>query len=69
MNADFVFEDVFVPDSDRFELAEDFASGTKEVLKHSRIYVAWLAVGIAAGACDAAMNYCKKRVQFRKPIA
>jgi alkylation response protein AidB-like acyl-CoA dehydrogenase len=44
------------------QVAKDFASGTKEVLLHSRIYVAWIAVGIAAGAVDAAMDYCKKRV-------
>lgn len=68
-NADFIFENVFVPDQDHMELAKDFASGTREVLLHSRIYVAWLAVGIAAGAVDAAMDYCKKRVQFRKPLA
>ena len=37
-------EDVFVPDDERMELATDFASGTKEVLLHSRIFVAWMAV-------------------------
>jgi len=60
---------VFVPDANRFELAKDFASGTREVLKHSRISVAWIAVGMAAGACEAAMDYCQKRVQFNKPLA
>lgn len=62
-------QDVFVPDQDRFELAKDFASGTKEVLLHSRIYVAWMATGMAAGACEAAMEYCRERIQFKRPIA
>ena len=56
-NADIWLDDVFVPESDRFELARDFATGTKEVLMHSRIFVAWIAVGMAAGACDAVMTY------------
>ena len=68
-NADIVMEDVFVPDNERLELAKDFASGTKEVLLHSRIYVAWMAAGMAAGACEAAMNYCKQRIQFKRPVA
>lgn len=68
-NADIIYRDVFVPDDERFELAKDFASGTKEVLQHSRIAVAWIATGMAAGACEAAFKYTKERVQFGKPIA
>jgi len=49
-------------------LAKDF-SDAKEVLAHSRITVMWLAIGIAAGATDAAFEYCQKRIQFKKPIA
>jgi len=62
-------ENVFVPDADRFEKARDFASGTNEVLKHSRIFVAWMAAGMAAGACEAAFEYTKARIQFKKPVA
>ena len=68
-NADIIMRDVFVPDDERFELARDFASGTKEVLQHSRIFVAWIATGMAAGACEAAFKYCLAREQFGKPIA
>jgi len=68
-NANIEMTDVFVPDEERFELAKDFASGTKEVLMHSRIYVAWMATGMAAGALEAAMAYCQERLQFKKPIA
>ena len=60
---------MFVPDGDRFEKAKDFASGTNEVLMHSRIFVAWLATGMAAGACEAAFKYTKERIQFKKPTA
>lgn len=68
-NADIYLDDVFVPDHERMELAQDFATGTKEVLMHSRIFVAWIATGIAAGATEAAMKYCAERIQFKKPIA
>jgi len=61
-NADIILRDYFVPDDERFELAKDFASGTKEVLLHSRIFVAWLAAGMAAGACEAAFKYTKERI-------
>ena len=57
-NADIIIHDVFVPDNERFELANDFATGTKEVLQHSRIFVSWIATGMAAGACEAAFKYC-----------
>ena len=68
-NAAIYLENVFVPDKYRFVNATDVGSGTKEVLLHSRIFVAWLATGMAAGACEAAMDYCKKRVQFKKPTS
>jgi len=51
-------EKVFVAEKDRLIKAKDFASGTKEVLMHSRIFVAWMAAGMAAGACEAAFKYC-----------
>lgn len=36
---------------------------------HSRIFVAWIATGIAAGACEAAMKYTMARKQFKRPTA
>lgn len=53
-NADITLEKVFVAEKDRLIKATDFATGTKEVLMHSRIFVAWMAAGMAAGACEAA---------------
>ena len=60
---------MFVADEDRFTKASDFATGTKEVLMHSRIFVAWMAAGMAAGAVEAAFKYCTERKQFKKPVA
>ena len=64
-----ILRDVFVPDHERLELAEDFTTGIKRTLEHSRIFVAWIATGIAAGACEAAFKYATERIQFGKPIA
>ena len=68
-NADITLRDVFVPESNKFAKATDFATGTKEILLHSRISVAWIAAGIAAGACEAAFKYTKDRIQFKRPTA
>lgn len=68
-NADIEMKDVFVPDHNRLTKAKDFATGTNAVLESSRLGVAWLGAGIAAGAYEAALKYCLKRKQFGKPIA
>lgn len=47
-------QDVFVPYKNRLEKALDFATGANNILKHSRVQVAWIAVGMAGGAVDAA---------------
>jgi len=68
-NADIELQDVFVADNNRLEKATDFAKGTNNILKHSRLFVAWVATGAAAGAYEAAFRYACKRIQFGKPIA
>jgi alkylation response protein AidB-like acyl-CoA dehydrogenase len=68
-NADIKLENVFVPDHNKLEKAKDFASGTNKILEHSRVKVCWGAVGIAAGAYEAALRYSMNRKQFGKPIA
>ena len=40
-----------------------------KVLDGGRISIAALSLGIAKGACEAALKYAKERVQFGKPIA
>lgn len=60
---------VFVSDQNKLAKANDFATGVGKLLQHSRLFVAWLATGIAAGAYETAHKYALERVQFGKPIA
>jgi glutaryl-CoA dehydrogenase len=60
---------VFVPSHNRLSKALDFASGTSNILKHSRLFVAWIAAGIAAGAFEACYAYAMQRKKFGKSIA
>lgn len=69
MNSDIVYDDVFVPDHNKLTHAKDFSTGTNIVLEKSRLSVAWVEAGIAAGAYEAALKYCLERKQFGKPIA
>lgn len=39
------------------------------MLKHSRIFVCWLAIGIVMGAYDNVIKYVTSRKQFGQPIA
>jgi glutaryl-CoA dehydrogenase len=60
-NTDIDMKDVFVPDHNKLTHAKDFATGTNAVLEASRLAVAWLAAGNAAGAYEAALKYCLQR--------
>lgn len=53
----------------RLAKGTDFTTGTNVILEHSRLKVAWGAVGIASGAYEAALKYALERKQFGKPIA
>ncbi|RZU64366.1 glutaryl-CoA dehydrogenase [Microterricola gilva] len=66
-NADITLEDVVVPESLRLANANSFKD-TASVLRLTRAEVAWAAVGVAAGAYEAAVAYSKERMQFGKPI-
>lgn len=57
-----------VPESDRLEQANTFKD-TARVLRMTRAGVAWLAVGCARGAYEAALKYTTERKQFGKAIA
>ncbi len=52
---------MFVPDNNRLAKARDFATGANVILMHSRLGVAWAAVGNAVGAYEAALRYTLKR--------
>jgi len=68
-NADIEMTDVFVPDKNKLTKSKDFATGTNAVLEASRMGVAWMIAGVAAGAYEAALKYCLGRKQFGKSIA
>ena len=68
-NADIELKDVFVPTKNKLTKSKDFLTGTNVILEASRLTVAWMIVGVAAGAYEAALKYTLKRKQFGKPIA
>ncbi len=64
-----IFDNCRVP---KANLLGDVGDGFKQAMKvldGGRISIAALALGIAKGAFDAAVNYAKERQQFGKPIA
>jgi glutaryl-CoA dehydrogenase len=67
-NADIVFEDVSVAEADRFAGISSFED-TNQLLRGSRIMVAWQAVGQQLAAFDVARQYAVERRQFGRPLA
>jgi glutaryl-CoA dehydrogenase len=67
-NADITLEGVRVAEADRLPGARTFRD-TNVLLKNSRIWVAWQAVGQQFAAIDIARAYAMNRRQFGKPIA
>ena len=66
--SELVFEDCMVPKDNLI----NSAGGRKDTLKdlgHARIMVALASVGIAQAALEAAIQYAKERIQFKRPIA
>ena len=68
-NADVTFKDCFVPEGNKLDKANDFASGTNRILYQSRLGIAWMIAGLCSGAYEAALKYALDRKQFGKPIA
>jgi alkylation response protein AidB-like acyl-CoA dehydrogenase len=68
-NCNIFLNNVILNESAKLPKATDFAKGTNVVLKHSRLYVCWMAAGIAMGAYDHAIKYTTSRKQFGQPIA
>src|SRR6476660_8992502 len=67
--AEMIFENCIVPDTNRLGNAGDGFKQALYVLDGGRISIASLAVGIAKGAYEAALQYSKERHQFDQPIA
>ena len=67
-NAEIHLRDVRVPEAHRLQRAESFRA-TANVLRVTRMSVAWSAAGCARGAFEHALRYTKRRQQFGRPIA
>ena len=67
-NAEITLTDVRVPETNRLQRADNFRA-TANVLRVTRMSVAWAAAGCARGAFEHALRYTKSREQFGRPIA
>ena len=67
-NAEIHLHDVRVPEDNRLQGANSFRD-TSNVLRVTRMGVAWQATGCARGAFEHALRYTKQRQQFGRPIA
>jgi glutaryl-CoA dehydrogenase len=66
-NALITMEDCRVPEENRLQLDSSFRD-TARVLRMTRAFVAWEAVGCSMGAYEHALAYAQTREQFGKPI-
>jgi glutaryl-CoA dehydrogenase len=67
-NALITMTDCRVPEENRLQMDASFRD-TARVLRMTRAFVAWEAVGCMIGAYERALAYSQKRMQFGKPIA
>jgi glutaryl-CoA dehydrogenase len=67
-NALITLENCRVPEENRLQVDTSFRD-TARVLRMTRAFVAWEAVGCAMGAYEQALAYAQTREQFGKPIA
>lgn len=67
-NADIVFDEVRIPAENHLPGATDF-SRANEMLRNSRVWVGWQAVGAQLAAFDIARDYVLSRQQFGKKLA
>ena len=64
-----IFEDCFVPEENRLGMPGDGFKVLMKVFNYTRPGIGAQAVGIAQGAMDAVVNYCKERSQFGKTLS
>lgn len=67
--AEMIFDNCRIPDSNRLGNVGDGFKQSLKVLDGGRISIAALALGIAKGAYEAALQYAKERHQFDQPIS
>lgn len=64
-----IFSDCFIPDSHYLPGSEKGLSAALGCLTQARYGIAWGAMGAAMACYETALNYCKERKQFNRPIA
>lgn len=67
--AEMIFDNCFIPDSNRLGNVGDGFKQAMKVLDGGRISIAALSLGIAKGAYDASRKYAQERHQFDQPIS
>lgn len=67
--AEMIFDNCRIPDGNRLGKEGDGFKQSLKVLDGGRISIAALALGIAKGAYEAALQYSKERHQFDQPIS
>jgi alkylation response protein AidB-like acyl-CoA dehydrogenase len=67
--AEMIFDNCRIPDGNRLGKVGDGFKQSLKVLDGGRISIAALALGIAKGAYEAALQYSKERYQFDQPIS
>ena len=67
-NALITLENCRVPEENRLQMDTSFKD-TARVLRMTRAFVAWEAVGCSMGAYEHALRYAQEREQFGRPIA
>ena len=67
--AEMIFDNCRIPDANRLGNVGDGFKQSLKVLDGGRISIAALALGIAKGAYEAALQYSKERHQFDQPIS
>jgi len=68
-NCHITFTDAKIPLENKLPGADKGFGSTNSVLEHSRIFVAWIAVGIAVGVYDNTIKYINNRNQFGVKIS
>ena len=68
-NCHITLNNVVVSSEQRLPKANDFTTGVNVILKHSRIFVCWVAVGLCLGVYDNVIKHISTRKQFGQPIS
>jgi glutaryl-CoA dehydrogenase len=69
ITGELIFKDCFIPDSHYLPGTEQGLGAALSCLTEARYGIAWGATGAAIACYDAALEYCKERKQFEKPLA